>query len=126
MVWATRFGAGKNWGNPEFFQGQTLGGLDNLRGFRRFRFNGDAVVYNNTEVRLRLFNLKTYLLPATVGLLAFNDVGRVWLEGEESDKWHNTFGAGVWLAPLNMFVATFSVGFNDEEYLPFFSLGYQF
>lgn len=126
MVWATRFGVGKNWGNTEFFQGQTLGGLDNLRGYRRFRFNGDAVVYNNTEVRLRVFNLKTYLLPATVGLLAFNDVGRVWTEGEESDRWHNSFGAGVWLAPLNMFVATFSVGFNDEEYLPFFSIGYQF
>ena len=121
LVWATRFGAGKNWGDYEFFQGQTLGGLDNLRGYRRFRFNGDAVAYNNTEVRIRVFNLKTYILPATVGLLFYNDFGRVWVSDEKSDKWHNSFGTGIWLAPLNQLVATFSVGFNEEEYLPFFS-----
>ncbi|EPR68376.1 Surface antigen (D15) precursor [Cyclobacterium qasimii M12-11B] len=126
LVWATKFGGGKNWGNYEFFQAQTLGGLNNLRGFRRFRFNGDAVAYNNTEVRIRLFNLKTYVLPATVGILAFNDVGRVWVENEKSNKWHNTTGAGIWLAPLNQLVATFSLGFNEEEYLPYFSFGYQF
>jgi len=126
MVWATRFGGGKNWGDFEFFQGQTLGGLDNLRGYRRYRFNGDAVAYNNTEVRIRLFNLKTYILPATVGVLAYNDIGRVWVQNEDSDEWHNSFGAGVWLAPLNQLVATLSIGFNEEEYLPFFSLGYQF
>jgi hypothetical protein len=126
LVWATRFGAGKNWGHYEFFQGQTLGGLDNLRGFRRYRFNGDAVAYNNTEARIRLFNLKTYLLPATVGILAFNDFGRVWVKKEKSDKWHNSFGTGIWLAPLNQIIATFSVGFNEEGYLPFFSFGYQF
>ena len=126
MVWASRFGGGKNWGDFEFFQAQTLGGLDNLRGFRRYRFNGDAIAYNNTELRLRLFNLNTYLLPATVGMLFFNDIGRAWKAGEESNEWHNTFGTGIWLAPLNQLVATFSVGFNKEEYLPFFSFGYQF
>lgn len=126
LVWATRFGAGKNWGGFEFFQGQTLGGLDNLRGYRRYRFNGDAVVYNNTELRIRMFNLKTYILPATVGILAYNDVGRVWIQNEKSDEWHNSFGAGIWLAPLNQVVATFSVGFNEEEFLPFFTFGYQF
>ncbi|WPR77239.1 metallophosphoesterase [Algoriphagus sp. NG3] len=126
LVWATRFGGGKNWGGYEYFQGQTLGGLDNLRSYRRFRFNGDAVFYNNTEVRVRLFNLNTYLLPASVGILAYNDIGRVWVKNEKSDKWHNSLGGGVWLAPLNQFVATFSVGFNEEEFLPFFTLGYQF
>ncbi|MDR7128167.1 hypothetical protein J2X69_000495 [Algoriphagus sp. 4150] len=126
LVWATRFGGGKNWGNFEFFQGQTLGGLDNLRGYRRYRFNGDAMVYNNTEVRIRLFNLNTYILPATIGVLAYNDVGRVWIQNEKSTKWHNSAGAGVWLAPLNQVVATFSVGFNEEEFLPFFTFGYQF
>ena len=126
LVWATRFGGGKNWGDFEFFQGQTLGGLDNLRGYRRYRFNGDAMVYNNTEVRIRLFNLKTYILPATVGILAYNDFGRVWLQNEKSTKWHNSVGTGIWLAPLNQLVATFSVGFNEEEFLPFFTFGYQF
>lgn len=126
ITYATRFGYGKNWGNYEFFQGQTLGGMDNLRGFRRFRFNGDAVAYHNFDVRIQLFNLNTYLLPATVGLLGFHDVGRVWLQGESSTTWHRSAGAGIWLAPLNQFVTVFSVGFNKEETLPFFTFGYQF
>ena len=126
VVWASRFGAGKNWGDFEFFQGQILGGMDNLRGFRRYRFNGKAVAYNNTEVRIQVFNLKTYILPATIGVLGFHDIGRVWQENEKSNKWHNTFGLGLWLAPLNQIVATISLGFNDEETLPFFSFGYQF
>ncbi|MDF2158561.1 BamA/TamA family outer membrane protein [Algoriphagus sp. CAU 1675] len=126
IVWATRFGFGKNWGDYAFFQGQTLGGMDNLRGFRRYRFNGDAVAYNNTEFRLRLFNLNAYILPATVGLLGFHDLGRVWVQNEDSSKWHQSLGGGIWLAPLNQWVATFSIGFNEEETLPFLSLGYQF
>ncbi len=126
LVWASRFGGGRNWGDHEFFQGQTLGGMENLRGYRRYRFNGDAVLYNNTEFRLQLFNLRSFLLPATVGLVGFHDIGRVWMEGEASSKWHNTFGLGLSVAPLNQIVATLSVGFNEEETLPFFSFGYQF
>ncbi|MFC3415431.1 BamA/TamA family outer membrane protein [Algoriphagus hitonicola] len=126
ITYATRFGYGKNWGNYGFFQGQTLGGMDNLRGYRRFRFNGDAVAYHNFDVRIQLFNLNTYLLPATVGLIGFHDIGRVWLQGESSDTWHRSAGAGIWLAPLNQFVTVFSVGFNKEETLPFFTFGYQF
>jgi len=47
-------------------------------------------------------------------------------ENKASNKWHNSTGVGIWVAPLNQLVATFSVGFNDEEYLPYFSFGYLF
>ena len=126
LVWANRLGGGKNFGNYEYFQGQILGGMDNLRGYRRYRYNGDAVFYNNLEIRLQLFNLHTPILPATVGMVGFHDIGRVWLKGENSNTWHNSLGAGIWIAPLSQLVATFSVGFNKEETLPFFSFGYQF
>lgn len=126
LVWANRLGGGKNFGEYEFFQGQTLGGMNNFRGSRRYRFNGDAVVYNNLEFRLQLFNFKSPILPATVGMLGFYDIGRVWLKGEKSNTWHNSIGGGIWLAPINQFVATFSVGFTREETLPFITFGYQF
>jgi hypothetical protein len=126
MVWANRVGGGKNFGSYEYFQGQILGGMNNLRGFRRYRYNGDAVFYNNLEFRLQLFKLQTPILPATVGMIGFYDTGRVWLKGEESGTWHNSLGGGLWIAPINQFVATFSVGFTKEETLPFFSFGYQF
>lgn len=126
MIWANRVGGGKNFGNYEYFQGQILGGMNNLRGYRRYRYNGDAVFYNNLEFRLQLFNLHTPVLPATVGMIGFYDVGRVWVKGENSGTWHNALGGGIWLAPINQFVASFSVGFNKKEILPFFTFGYQF
>lgn len=35
------------------------------------------------------------LVPARWGLLAFYDVGRVWLSGETSTTWHTGYGGGV-------------------------------
>lgn len=126
MVWANRTGAGKNFGSYEYFQGQILGGMDNLRGFRRYRYNGDAMFYNNLEFRLQVFNFQNPILPATVGMIGFYDMGRVWVKGEDSGTWHNSLGTGVWIAPISQIVATFSVGFTKEETLPFFTFGYQF
>jgi hemolysin activation/secretion protein len=62
----------------EFYQANTLGGLSNLRGFRRSRFSGRSSFYHNLEARLKLLSFKSYLFPAHLGVLAFNDLGRVW------------------------------------------------
>ena len=35
------------------------------------------------------------MLPLRWGLTAFAESGRVWLEGEDSEKWHNGFGGGL-------------------------------
>ena len=35
------------------------------------------------------------------GLLAFADVGRVYLSGEDSNKWHEGYGGGLWFAWLD-------------------------
>ncbi|UCS92479.1 metallophosphoesterase [Echinicola marina] len=126
VTWATRFGSGFNWGQYEFFQSQNLGGQDNLRGYRRSRFQGQAMVYNNTEARIRLNNFTTRLFPASVGLTLFHDIGRVWYEDENSSKWHNSFGAGLWLAPMNMMVVSGTLSIGQEEILPSFTFGYQF
>jgi hypothetical protein len=126
FTWATRFGGGVNFGTPEFFQSQNLGGKTNLRGFRRFRFAGDAAVFNNTELRFRFLNFKTYLFPASSGLLFFHDVGRVWLKGETSKAWHNGYGFGLWVAPLNRLVIIANLGFGEEGTLPFITFRHQF
>jgi outer membrane protein assembly factor BamA len=66
IVLASRFGAGKSFGDFEFFQAQYLGGTDNLRGYRKFRFAGETMAYNNTELRIRLGNFKSYLFPGYI------------------------------------------------------------
>ncbi|CAN5353283.1 metallophosphoesterase [soil metagenome] len=123
---ATRIGGGINFGSYEFFQANTLGGLTNLRGYRRTRFSGESSLYNNTEIRLKLFSFKTYIFPGYLGLLAFNDVGRVWLEGEDSQKWHWGYGGGIWVSPFTKFVVSFMYSFSEEDDLPLIKFGFFF
>jgi outer membrane translocation and assembly module TamA len=126
LVFVTRFGGGVIWGHYEFFQAMMLGGVQNLRGYRNNRFAGNSMVYNNTELRLRLFQFRSYLFPATVGLIAFNDVGRVWAKGESSGIWHDGYGGGLYFSPVNMFIITATVANSPEGLLPYITFGFKF
>ena len=126
LVITNRIGGGLTYGNPAFYQLLYLGGQDNLRGFRRYRFAGHHLVYHNLEARLQLFNFRSYLFPASVGLLVFNDVGRVWLRGERSKRWHDGYGGGLYVTPASLLVITASVGVSEEGPLPYVSVGFRF
>lgn len=126
FVVAVRVGAGSNGGGYEFFQAQYLSGPDNLRGFRKYRFAGERMFYNNIDLRIKLGEIKGYILPATAGLLLFHDIGRVWLPDEKSGRWHNGYGAGIWLAPAGMYVITANYALSKDGGLPSLSLGFQF
>ncbi|MFN3667462.1 MAG: BamA/TamA family outer membrane protein, partial [Sediminibacterium sp.] len=126
VVLAGRIGGGANYGNYEFFQAQYLGGNESLRGYRNFRFAGDKRFYNNLDLRIKLTELRGYILPGTLGLLFFQDLGRVWLKNESSRSWHLGYGGGIWLAPANRFVLAACYGQSEEGGLPFVSLGFQF
>ncbi len=126
LVLAARIGAGHIWGNFNFFQAMQLGNHDNLRGYRNHRFAGRSMVYSNTELRIKLFDFAGYLFPGTIGLIGFNDIGRVWYKGNESATWHNTPGAGLYVSPAGLVVISATVGFSKEETLPFVSVGFRF
>lgn len=126
FVLATRFGAGHNFGGFEFFQAKYLGGLDNLRGYRKYRFAGRSTAYNNTEIRVRLADFRTYLFPGSIGMLLFHDIGRVWTKNDTDNNWKNGYGGGLWFAPLRKFVITASYTMSKEDKLPLISLGWQF
>ncbi|MFD1875742.1 hypothetical protein [Hymenobacter bucti] len=127
LTLATRFGGTVNLSDDyEFFQAATLGGLASLRGFGRTRFAGRQSAYNNTEVRLQVAHFRSYLLPATFGLLAFHDVGRVWVPGETSRTWHRGYGPGLWLAPTPQVVLAAMYGISAEGRLPLIRLGFFF
>ena len=90
-----RVGAKKVWGRYPFHEAAFLGGPDTLRALRRQRYAGDAMVFGNAELRLPLGQFQV-LLPIRFGVLGLADAGRVWLEGESSDRWHKGFGGGLW------------------------------
>jgi outer membrane protein assembly factor BamA len=127
MVYAIRLGVAHNFGKYEFQQAQYLGGTTNLRGYRRDRFAGKTMFYNNMEIRLKIADFKTYLFPGAFGLFVFNDVGRVWVQNDDSNDWHVGNGIGLWLAPVKRFVVTGAFTRSKEEKaLPLVTVGFQF
>jgi len=126
LVFANRIGAGTTFGDPTFFQRMQLGGARNLRGFHSNRFTGKSAVYYNLDVRLKLFDFTSYITPGEVGMIAFNDVGRVWEPGESSSTWHNGFGGGLYVRPAELILIQGTVGFSKEGALPYISVGFSF
>ena len=125
FVIAARFGAGTTVGSPSFFQQMYLGGKT-LRGFHTNRFGGKTVLYNNLELRMKLFDFHGYLLPGSVGLIVFNDIGRVWVPGESSSTWHDGYGGGIYVVPAQLILIHAVAGFSREGVLPYVSIGFRF
>ncbi len=126
FVIANRIGAGTTFGDPTFFQRMQLGGVRNLRGFHSNRFTGKSAVYYNLDLRFKLFNFTSYITPGEVGMIAFNDLGRVWEPGESSATWHDGFGGGLYVRPAELILIQGTVGFSKEGALPYISVGFSF
>ncbi len=126
LTLAARVGGGHNFGESEYYQGQILSGPLHLRGFRKTRFYGDSKVFSNLELRFHAFRIRSSVLPMTLGLNAFYDIGRVRFRGLDSNTWHKGYGGGVWLAPFNATVLAFEIGSSVEETRFYFRLGFLF
>jgi len=89
----------------EFYQGATLGGDNDLRGYRRERFTGKKSFYQSTDLRYTLGRWKSSFVPVTYGIVGGYDYGRVWIEDDRSNKWHQTGGGGFWLNGADVITA---------------------
>lgn len=126
FVIADRTGAGITFGNAAYFQQIRLGGSQNLRGYYHWRFTGKNAAYNNLEVRLKLLDFESYIAPGAFGLVAFNDIGRVWSPGEKSSTWHDGYGGGFYFAPAQLILVQAVMGFSNEGAYPYISAGFRF
>jgi len=126
LVLAVRTGGGTSFGNPSYYQQLKLGGNQNLRGYYIGRFTGKSMVYNNIELRLKVLDFASYLLPGTLGLVGFNDVGRVWSPGETSSQWHLGYGGGVYFLPAQLILIQGVVGLSKEGAYPYIQAGFRF
>ncbi len=126
FVLADRFGGGITVGKPAFYQNLFLGGQGNLLGFRQFRFAGQHSFYNNLELRAKLGDFVSYVLPGQVGLIGSYDIGRVWKNGEKSEVWHHGVGAGMYFAPASLTVFRFVMGHSNEGWYPYVSMSFRY
>jgi len=87
------------WGAYPFAEAAFLGGESSQRGLRDHRYAGRTSLLGGAEVRLKVGQW-AFPVPGDYGLLALAERGRVFHDGESSDKWRSTFGGGLWFSPL--------------------------
>jgi hypothetical protein len=116
---ALRVGGEKVFGTYPYFEAAYVGGGlgangvfagdDPVRGLPHHRYAGDASLFGSADLRVYVSRFRL-VLPGTWGVLAYGDVGRVYLENENSNDWHPGYGGGLWFAWLdraNTVTATF-------------------
>jgi hypothetical protein len=102
---AMRAGGQKVFGTHPFFESAFLGGKtpfsllepgggSSIRGLPDQRYAGDASLYSGADLYLPIMKA-SLLVPGQLGLMGFYDVGRVFLDGESSDRWHHGAGGGI-------------------------------
>lgn len=123
---AVRVGGSSNVGDFEFYQANFISGTEHLRGLRRNRFAGRSSFYQNTELRIKLMDLRTYVFPGQIGLIGYYDIGRVWLDNENSDVMHYGFGGGFYISPFDAIVLTTAYSVSDDDNLINVNFGFLF
>ncbi|HSP87005.1 MAG TPA: BamA/TamA family outer membrane protein [Ignavibacteriaceae bacterium] len=118
---ALRGGGEKLFGTYPFFKAAFLGGGDNLRGYNRERFSGDASLFGQAELRFYLTDIKL-IINGRFGFFGFAETGRVFVEHDNSEKWHPSYGGGLWLSYLNRTLNLNLTLANSEETLVFYFL----
>jgi hypothetical protein len=116
VVLASRVGGRTVWGTFPWHEAAFIGGAENNRGFAEQRFAGDRAAYGSLELRYHLLEGTNVLFPGRLWIFGLADAGRVWIDDEDSDEWHPSYGGGVVVemlaTPLKM---TVEVARNDDE-----------
>lgn len=116
-----------NFGNTfDFYQGVQIGGSNGLRGYRNRRFTGKSSLVGNADIRYSFNEFKVELFPLQIGIYGGADIGRVWTPSENSEKWHNSYGGGLWVNGRGGFNASASLFHSTEDTRLVFGLGFGF
>ncbi len=127
LVVATKLAGQINIGDDfEFYQAASLGANNGLRSYRNERFTGKSSFVQSTDLRLNLRKVKTSLLPFNIGIYGGFDYGRVWVDGEDSDKWNSSLGGGLFFNGAGMIVGNLSVFSGNDGLRLGFKIGFGF
>ncbi|ETW94394.1 MAG: hypothetical protein ETSY1_35065 [Candidatus Entotheonella factor] len=114
-------------GTFPFQEAAYIGGNDSLRAYSSDRFAGDASILANAEMRLILGQTPAILFRAEWGVFGFGDVGRVFLDGEDSDRWHPAGGGGLFAATRDRSLLwSLTVARSEEQTSYFFKANFSF
>ena len=70
--------------------------------------------------------MKTRLIPIKLGVFGGFDYGRVWIEDDHSDKWHNAYGGGFFINAIDILSANLGVFNSSDGARVAFGMGFGF
>jgi len=110
----------------EFYHAATVGGNNSLRGYRNDRFLGQTSFFQSTDLRVGITKFRTSYVPIRIGVTAGFDYGRVWNDGVNSDKWHNSYGGSVFINGFQALTANVGYYMSEEDSRIIFTAGFRF
>ncbi len=114
IVFATKLGGEAILGDDfELYHAAQLGGAKNLRGYRKERFIGKYSAFHSTDLRFKIGDINNGIIPMKYGVTGGFDYGRVWIENDTSNKWHNSIGGSFWISGLETF--TLNAGYYSSN-----------
>ena len=123
---AVRAGGRQLWGTYAWFDAAYIGGR-NARAYRNHRFAGDSSLYGSAELRFWFARTNTPVVPIRIGIFGLLESGRVWLEGEDSNTWHTSYGGGLLFQPMGSPITVHATVATGDEGTRFrFGSGYGF
>ncbi|MCC4213141.1 metallophosphoesterase [Leeuwenhoekiella parthenopeia] len=115
LVLKTEVAGQLRFGDPAvFFQSARLGASSGLRSYRLDRFAGDKALRGSADVLYQFTPLKTALFPVRTHIFGGYDLGRVWYDGENSERWHDSYGGGIHFA-MGGFISGNLAYFTGDE-----------
>lgn len=123
---ALRAGVDTGWGDPPLQYLAFLGGSSTLRGYSSQRFAGNTALYGGSEFRARLGHANLLIIKGDIGSTLLVDVGRVFVSGQRSRKWHAGYGGGLWFSGLDGAATAHLVYAYGEKSVVYLGLGLPF
>jgi outer membrane protein assembly factor BamA len=117
---ALRVGGMKVWGTAPYQDLAHIGATQDaddpytVRGFYPDRFTGDASAWGNAQLSFIIAHPKI-LVPTDLGLVALNDVGRVFQPGEHSSDWHDGYGGGFFVGLFRRSITVTAIAVHSSE-----------
>ena len=125
-IWATRIGYESIRGKYEFFlRLQPLEVSNRYVDTGKSDLEGDKTFFHALDLRYKAIS-SINKLPFSLGIHGGFDYGRIWLDGEDSERWHTSYGGGIWLAPVNAIVLSFGQYYSREDNRFLFTVGHPF
>jgi hypothetical protein len=65
-------------------------------------------------------------MPLRFGITGGFDYGRIWLQNEDSNKWHTNYGGSVFINGFSAFTANVGYYTSEEDNRVVFTFGFKF